>query len=1466
MATFLLVAAATAATVRSVPGDGAYTECKAGTGATVLNPPPAGTDLYNYLNEAAKTSTEIQLTLPAGDYSMTCDFDTRLSALAGFRFLSIVGAGADRTKITSGVCLKKCFDGYQPNCDPDKHPAPANRRLFTVGNGTCLHLQGLALSGGEANGYRTPAGGLASDNNWGGGILAHAFASADVRDVDITKCRANDGGAIYIRPTANVSLQRMHISENTATGDAGGGDGGGIATFNLAIIGMQDMAFENNVAKQGGGGLQLQLALVTLAKNMTFLHNQATIGGGSQIVPRNDLNTDAGCVQGHCTSWIFNGYPPASVAQFYQLAAAKGFAQYPALPTVCELCNFTENTATEVAGGLQVFSNPPSNSSTMVLSKLVADGNIAPRAGGVKFASGSSASIVTFNKDFIVRLEDSVVQRNIASEGSAGGMCLTSGNYSIARTKILSNTCKASMTRPAQGAGLYITGSPYILGVSTAVQVSNSTIADNKALGRNSLGGGVSVDMPAIGAPTNLQIKSCPRPIAAGITAPGCNGNQPWAVDYGCKCSLIENAFRKWSYSIVARFENLDVVSNEANYGGGFHVQNSNISFHGGRISTNTGYQGGAGFYLPKGSTAVALSDVLIEGNMGNSPSNIGLQLRSEAAGALSITGKSKIHLAGNQSEFNVALGGGEIRFGPLTKIQCPVGYAFTTDTRLGAPIAQTFGSEWSVNCHDERCIEDCQTFTDYRPCKAVDDAACWKKLPPPGNYTYLKCLRKCHASACSQCTDDPGCSTSFRNLTVLPTVGEYGYAFFSPCATCENSHSLQAAMLTQSLAVGCVPCTSTMYSLEGAYMVGAADAGLNATAVKEHQLQCDSCPQNGGNCEGGGNIVSKPDFYGVVIGGARDHRNIQFMRCPPGYCSTEKVQLDLRPGHQDVEWDFALFDKQLRNHTRRCPLRSNRDPDVYLCGNCKKGYGQSISSTNCVENHKCVYLWPMGALMLLYCLALVMYCLASATRKAAANVQIVIYYFQLFPFFMSKGTLDATTSRTEAAIVSVVHGVAALDMFTTSQSAGSHSLDICLQPNFSTINKLTLLYLPPICTFLTLIAIGKRLAPWTLKFKDATDKMLSETARGIMTNFAHGRTNSDVDGMRESLLDPEGSAEEGQAVDEERVRQEQLAKLKVTRTDATEGMRVDDELAFLTPTTGTSAVVDFNASGDSTSSVTKILYQPSKSTADEAYHCAFAKVWLLSFTTLCKASTTFMWCVDINGRSYLYYAANNRCGLWQGPAIAFFLLLLVPPMFVLFFAFLERQSQVSPHFFELRLVRLLRLKRLQLGVEAKLCSWPLLRAFFAPDNVYRKGYWWWSHAYALFRAIVVLDFVYGNGNVESSSMLIVIAMVWGAMQLAYWPYLDWAANQLQTLVVACLCSAAVFSYPISGNFSDVLTTGQSNFLKNAVIIVLFLPIVLPIFFLVIVYGLRKLGVVAVPLGISAVLLSDLAPATTATS
>jgi hypothetical protein len=193
---------------------------------------------------------------------------------------------------------------------------------------------------------------------------------------------------------ANVSLAGMYIGENTATGASGGGDGGGITAFAFSILGMQDMIFADNKAKQGGGGVSLQLARVALAKNLTFLRNQAKSGGGMQIVPSGDLRSNMAAF-----GWFLGGFPPASVADFMLLAAAKGLAQYPALPTVCELCTFIKNNATADSGGLKLFvyGTPPCNSSTTVLKKLLVDGNAAPQYGGISIKSGKELAVAVDN-------------------------------------------------------------------------------------------------------------------------------------------------------------------------------------------------------------------------------------------------------------------------------------------------------------------------------------------------------------------------------------------------------------------------------------------------------------------------------------------------------------------------------------------------------------------------------------------------------------------------------------------------------------------------------------------------------------------------------------------------------------------------------------------------------------------------------------------------------------------------------------------------------------------------------------------------------------------------------------------------------------------------------------------------------------------------------------------------------------
>jgi hypothetical protein len=1028
-----------------VHGKPGYAECKP-AGSTFHRLTPL-TDVYGYLVNASKATTEIQLVLAAGEYNMACDFDTRLSALIGLRFLSIVGAGADLTHIRAGVCNKRCFDGYK-DC---KQPAPTKRRFFTVGNGTCLHLQNLAMSGGDATGYRYPAGGLANDENWGGAILVRPLGSTNIHGVKLTKCRANDGGAMFLQSLANVSLASMCIAENNATGEAAGGDGGGIVASRLSLLGMQDMIFANNTAHQGGGGAQVQLTLVTLAKNLTFLHNKAQTGGGAQLIPRGDLQSDIA---------NFNeSYPPNFMKQFIQLATAKGFAQYPALPTICERCSFTENTALVNAGGLQVlaYGNPLSNSSTTVLSKLLVDRNTAlTLAGGMQIASlENRGEVVSFNKEFTVRLEDSVVQNNNAKGeglvgGNGGGLNLESGNISIVRSTISSNTCGH------RGAGIYISSSPFVAGLAVLVHVVGSEIAKNKALGQSSLGGGVAVFTPEIGTPTNLQIKSCPRPIAAGTKPTACNSARPWVDGYACSCTLVENVYRQWNYSIEVKFSDSKVLWNEAKFGGGFHVQNANVSFSNGRISSNHGVQRGAALYLNDGTASLSLSDVAVDANTGN-PGNLGLQLYSEAAGALTITGKSKILLTGNQSELNVALGGGEIRVGPLTEIRCPVGYAFTTDTRHGTPIKQTFGPgsfEWSISCNDKHCIEVCQDSTDYKACHATD-AACWRQLPRADNYTYLKCLRKCHASACSQCTDDSGCSTALRNLTLFDDTFHakyYGYAFFSPCATCDNAQLMQPTMLTQSLSVGCVPCPSKKYRSYGASVVG------NANGLLEHvssdcdrcmcaysnsyvqkcdksrsQVKCAPCPTNA-RCDGV-YMRAKAGFW-APSADARASSAPHFTRC---------TAVDACASAVYCPTDFIGCTNSSRGTDIRC--HGHRNSSSALCSECSRGYSAVFGGGvggNCVPDSECNtarWLVPLGLFMLL-CFA---WFLTWTTNDAeSALTRVVFYYFQIFPIVAPLQT-EGLGKETVLAV------------FNLRLQAGTGGDSVCLMPGFNALTEVLL-------------------------------------------------------------------------------------------------------------------------------------------------------------------------------------------------------------------------------------------------------------------------------------------------------------------------------------------------------------------------------------------------------------------------
>jgi hypothetical protein len=214
-------------------------------------------------------------------------------------------------------------------------------------------------------------------------------------------------------------------------------------------------------------------------------------------------------------------------------------------------------------------------------------------------------------------------------------------------------------------------------------------------------------------------------------------------------------------------------------------------------------------------------------------------------------------------------------------------------------------------------------TFDDWRLEPPVADLGC---IPSPDD-------------------DQPQSCGIVDNVTNCPC-----YFSFVPIWSMHSSNrpTPPLEMLVSALSYTCSPCATGLYSLVTPTAGGSAP--VNAT--------CTVCPF-GGDCSG---IELKPKggYFGTRV--ADTH--VVFSLCPAGYCV----------GGNGSDSDGAKIATYAQ-----CAAGSHRDWTVPLCGGCRPGYAQSISTANCIENGACpstaLWFWPAA---LLYCLAYAIYFLWS--------------------------------------------------------------------------------------------------------------------------------------------------------------------------------------------------------------------------------------------------------------------------------------------------------------------------------------------------------------------------------------------------------------------------------------------------------------------------------------------------------
>ena len=165
--------------------------------------------------------------------------------------------------------------------DADKSGVTSPSRIFTVGSGAELIIDGVDLKNGKAYGD-------------GGGILVDGGKLTLTNGATITSCEAGAcGGAITVKNSGVVTAHGVEIKSNTAASKGGGVYvSGGTSRFSASGGKLQ-----NNNASTGGGAIYIEHGSVTLENNVELsANNAAGSNGGAVYVDKQGMLTINGAL------------------------------------------------------------------------------------------------------------------------------------------------------------------------------------------------------------------------------------------------------------------------------------------------------------------------------------------------------------------------------------------------------------------------------------------------------------------------------------------------------------------------------------------------------------------------------------------------------------------------------------------------------------------------------------------------------------------------------------------------------------------------------------------------------------------------------------------------------------------------------------------------------------------------------------------------------------------------------------------------------------------------------------------------------------------------------------------------------------------------------------------------------------------------------------------------------------------
>ena len=184
------------------------------------------------------------------------------AVLTGFTLTGGEGFYESSTYVWMCGSTDICSDTYTSYCGGGVYVNGADPTLAELSIDTNL-LPAYSVTVSGLNTYYV--------DSHGGGICAVGSLSV-FTDLDIRYNSAAEGGAVYVDPTSTISVQRTHVTGNTAMDGAGFMVDGGVAT-------LRNVSSSWNVATADGGGM-LVVDGATALTNVTFGGDSAGVGGG----------------------------------------------------------------------------------------------------------------------------------------------------------------------------------------------------------------------------------------------------------------------------------------------------------------------------------------------------------------------------------------------------------------------------------------------------------------------------------------------------------------------------------------------------------------------------------------------------------------------------------------------------------------------------------------------------------------------------------------------------------------------------------------------------------------------------------------------------------------------------------------------------------------------------------------------------------------------------------------------------------------------------------------------------------------------------------------------------------------------------------------------------------------------------------------------------------------------------------